>query len=167
MNGLTYTVPDTQLTAGANTARSQTSMFDDEPVDIQGGDGTVKCVTRDARKWKGHPSERFFIEDIAKGKRENMKFDYVIGNPPYQEDSTNRSEQPPVYHFFYDESEKIADKVLLITPARFLFNAGKTPKQWNQKMLHNKHFKVKCYYDNAREVFESAEIKGGGGYFIS
>lgn len=84
MNGLTYTVPDTQLTAGANTARSQTSMFDDEPVDIRGGGGAVKCVTRDARGWKAHPSERFFIEDIAKGKRENMKFDYVIGNPPYQ-----------------------------------------------------------------------------------
>ena len=44
---------------------------------------------------------------------------------------------PPVYDRFMDEAYKVADVVVLITPARFLFNAGQTPKAWNQKMLED------------------------------
>ena len=60
-----------------------------------------------------------------------MKFDAVIGNPPYQENIANRSEQPPVYHLFYDAAIELSNYVTLITPARFLFDAGKTASAWN------------------------------------
>ena len=63
-----------------------------------------------------------------------MKFDVVIGNPPYQESLEGTSDRP-IYNYFMDLSYEIADKSILITPARFLFNAGKTPKAWNRKML--------------------------------
>lgn len=49
----------------------------------------------------------------------------------------------------------------MITPARFLFDAGQTPKAWNEKMLTDKHFKVLCYESDASVVFPSTEIKGG------
>lgn len=71
-------------------------------------------------------------------------FDYVIGNPPYQEEFTadgNKSYAAPVYNDFMDAAYDVADKVELIHPARFLFNAGSTPKAWNQKMLSDEHFK--------------------------
>ncbi|HCT0472427.1 TPA: Eco57I restriction-modification methylase domain-containing protein, partial [Staphylococcus pseudintermedius] len=55
-----------------------------------------------------------------------MKFDVVVGNPPYQDNIENRSEQPSIYNYFYDLAEKISDKYCLITPARFLFNIGST-----------------------------------------
>lgn len=59
-----------------------------------------------------------------------MKFDYAIGNPPYQDERQGTSNTAtPVYHLFMDASYKIADSVLLITPARFLFNTGYTPKR--------------------------------------
>lgn len=90
-----------------------------------------------------------------------MKFDAVVGNPPYQEEIDNRSEQPPIYHMFYDGAMGLSNRVTLITPARFLFNAGKTPKQWNQKMLTNPHFKVIRYEENSRNIFPTVEIKGG------
>ena len=52
-----------------------------------------------------------------------MKFDFVIGNPPYQEETDSDStRKPPIYNSFMDEAFKISDKVELITPARFLFN---------------------------------------------
>ena len=35
---------------------------------------------------------------------------------------------------------RFADKVEMIHPARFLFNAGSTPKAWNEKMLNDSHF---------------------------
>lgn len=89
-----------------------------------------------------------------------FKFDVAIGNPPYQETAENTSDDP-IYHTFMDAVYDVANKVELITPARFLFNAGKTPKKWNQKMLNDPHFKVMYYNPDPRGVFPNTEIKGG------
>ena len=91
-----------------------------------------------------------------------MKFDYIIGNPPYQDDSQrNNGFAAPVYHAFIDESYKIADVVELIHPARFLFNAGSTPKEWNQKMLNDNHLKILFYEKDSSIIFDRVDIKGG------
>lgn len=89
-----------------------------------------------------------------------MKFDYCIGNPPYQENMQNTSDVP-VYNDFMDAAYTVADKVELITPARFLFDAGKTPKDWNHKMLNDEHFKVMNYEVSSKNVFANTDIKGG------
>ena len=89
-----------------------------------------------------------------------MKFDYVIGNPPYQEETEGTSDKP-VYNYFMDASYAVADKVELITPARFLFKAGKTPKAWNEKMLLDNHFSVLYYVQDSSKVFANTDIKGG------
>ena len=91
-----------------------------------------------------------------------MKFDFIIGNPPYQEETDSDStRKPPVYNLFMDEAFKLGNDVELVTPARFLFNAGYTPKAWNEKMLNSKHFRVLKYYPKGDEVFPNTEIKGG------
>ncbi|TDM04691.1 Eco57I restriction-modification methylase domain-containing protein [Macrococcus carouselicus] len=98
-----------------------------------------------------------------KGKGElAMKFDVIIGNPPYQEEAKGSSSKDmPIYHKFYDEAIQLADICILITPARFLFNAGGTPKNWNKKMLNNNHLKVIDYEQNSSKIFENTDIKGG------
>lgn len=106
-------------------------------------------------------ADRSLYYSDLKGVKRKMKFDFAIGNPPYQENIEKRGEQPPVYHFMYDNTEEISNRTMLITPARFLFNAGKTPKGWNLKMLDNPHFKVISYWENPREIFKNVEIKGG------
>ena len=91
-----------------------------------------------------------------------MKFDFCIGNPPYQDDNPGESNTAlPVYHNFMDSAFEVSNAVELITPARFLFNAGRTPKEWNEKMLNDEHFKVLDYTSNARLVFSNTDIKGG------
>ena len=91
-----------------------------------------------------------------------MKFDYVIGNPPYQIEAGGTStSDKPIYHLFYDEAFKISNKVELITPARFLFNAGATPKAWNEKMLNNESFKIIKYYSDSSMAFNNVGIAGG------
>lgn len=92
-----------------------------------------------------------------------MKFDFVIGNPPYQDETLgeNKGFAPPIYDKFLDGAYQVSDKVLMIHPARFLFNAGSTPKQWNQKMLDDKHFKIIEYEPDCSKVFANTEIKGG------
>ncbi|MBR3429100.1 MAG: Eco57I restriction-modification methylase domain-containing protein [Clostridia bacterium] len=91
-----------------------------------------------------------------------MKFDFCIGNPPYQEDRQGDSNTAtPVYHSFMDGAYEISDKTMLISPARFLFNAGYTPKAWNMKMLNDEHLKVVSYMPDSGEVFHGVDIKGG------
>lgn len=91
-----------------------------------------------------------------------MKFDYIIGNPPYQEEVMNKGDRPnPIYYKFMEESFEVADIVELIHPARFLFDAGQTPKEWNKKMLSDPHFKVLYYNPDPKAVFSNTEIKGG------
>jgi hypothetical protein len=92
---------------------------------------------------------------------ENMKFDAVVGNPPYQENSGTSARDEAIYNYFYDFAEKVADKYCLISPARFLFNAGSTDKKWNQKMLRDKHIKVEYFEQNSSIVFPNTDIKGG------
>lgn len=98
---------------------------------------------------------------FKKGETLNMKFTAVVGNPPYQENVPGRGEQPPIYNFFLDSSYEIADIVCMIHPARFLFNAGKTPAKWNEKMLSDEHLKVVYYEQKSNEIFPNTDIKGG------
>lgn len=100
------------------------------------------------------------LEEVIKEHFGNMKFDVVIGNPPYQEETKDTSDKP-IYNYFMSEAYKFADKVCFITPARFLFNAGKTPKKWNAKMLNDKHLKVAYYEQDSSNVFPNTDIKGG------
>ena len=94
------------------------------------------------------------------GKRK--LFDYCIGNPPFQKESIGNNESDtPLYQYFIEESKKVADCTELIHPARFLFNAGATSKEWNEKMLSDTHYKVLEYIPNSKSVFSNADIKGG------
>ncbi len=91
-----------------------------------------------------------------------VKFDVVIGNPPYQNEGIGDvARDEPIYHKFMDLAYEVADKAVLITPARFLFNAGQTPKAWNQKMLADEHLKVIYFSQKSDEVFPNTDIKGG------
>ena len=90
----------------------------------------------------------------------NMKINAIVGNPPYQI-ITERTSDTPVYNYFMDVSFRISDKVTLITPARYLFDAGKTPHDWNLKMLNDEHFKIIWYKAKSTDVFPNVDIKGG------
>ena len=90
---------------------------------------------------------------------ENMKFDAVVGNPPYQESGEARDE--PIYHHFYNLAAQFGRRYCLISPARFLFRAGQTPKEWNEKMLNDEHLRVLVYQQDSSGIFPNTDIKGG------
>ncbi len=112
----------------------------------------------DTLKTDGEQGKKLVEEAFNK-----VKFDVVIGNPPYQEETIgeNSTFAPPIYHKFMDLSYEVADKAVLITPARFLFNAGSTPKAWNKKMLEDEHLKVIYFEQNSANIFPNTDIKGG------
>lgn len=89
-----------------------------------------------------------------------MKFNVIVGNPPYQDRREGTSDNP-IYHLFMDLAYKLSEKVVLVTPGRFLFNAGKTPNQWNKKMLDDHHLKVKTYFNKSSDAFPEVQLPGG------
>lgn len=120
---------------------------------------TDNIVLRDTAQEAKEGTLRKNIQEIFGGR--NLKFDVIIGNPPYSEELEKTSDKQ-IYPYFMDSSYEIANKVMLITPARFLFNAGKTSKKWNRKMLNDKHLKVVYYEPDSKKVFpDMIDIKGG------
>lgn len=120
--------------------------------------GEISCRLFD---WRADRSIRY--QTLREKGSKAMKFDFIIGNPPYQDETLgeNITFAPPIYHLFMDEAHRIGDKVELIHPARFLFCAGSTPKAWNQKMLNNTHFKILYYESESWKVFANTKIRGG------
>lgn len=103
-----------------------------------------------------------FNDKLTKIFGKAMKFDVIVGNPPYQESAKGEStKDTPIYHYFYQLAEKCSDKYCLISPARFLFNAGSTDKNWNEKMLNDEHLKVVYFEQKSENVFSNTDIKGG------
>ena len=115
------------------------------------------------KKWRSKKSRPFGeLKEVPIMKNKNKMFDFVIGNPPYQEDYVGSNNQAkPVYNLFMDNTYRIASTVVLITPARFLTQAGATPKEWNKKMLNDEHFKILHYEEESSSIFSGVEIKGG------
>ena len=146
MDGLNHISPSTDSQAESK----QLSLFDDiEILD------KVEIKTQ-IKNWK--TKKMLGFERLASGETE-MKFDVVIGNPPYQKEGEARDE--PIYHNFMSSNYEIAEKVCLITPARFLFDAGQTPKSWNREMLNDEHLKVSFYEQKSSNVFPNTDIKAG------
>lgn len=154
MDGLTGTIPY----GTPEEAFHQINWFE-----MLGGDQSEKKENQPrclVHNWTGGGSVEFLSLPV-RGKKA-MKFDFIIGNPPFQQESNGaNANDTPLYHYFYDSSYKIANVVELISPARFLFNAGGTPKEWNLKMLTDTHVKVLLYENDARKVFPNTAINGG------
>ena len=103
---------------------------------------------------------KFVEKEKIKINTKKMKFSIIVGNPPYQMRQEKTSDNP-IYHLFMDLAHNLSERAALITPGRFLFNAGKTPKDWNEKMLTDEHFKVVSYFSNSNDVFPGIDIMGG------
>ena len=155
MDGLKRSIPGGKLHPDTEQL-DLFSMFGDAEESVP----SVSCKVKNWRKG-GHGTTQNF-ETIQEGST-SMKFDYVIGNPPYQDETLgdNKGFAPPVYNKFLDASYEIADKVEMIHPARFLFNAGSTPKAWNEKMLNDSHLTVLHYESESSKIFANTDIKGG------
>lgn len=89
-----------------------------------------------------------------------MKFDVVIGNPPFNEEIEGTSDKQ-LYNYFIDEASKVGEKFCLVTKGAFLFNAGGTPKSWNKKILNDEHLKVAFYEPKSGNIFTGTGFKGG------
>lgn len=99
-----------------------------------------------------------------------MKFDFVIGNPPYQEESENKSEtngQAPrknIFHYFQIQADEISKEstVLIYPGGRWLHQSGKGLKQFGKELINDRRLSIVEFYPESKDIFgNAAELADG------
>ncbi len=108
-----------------------------------------------------HLSKRFFKGD------EGVKFDVIVGNPPYQlDDEGNNASSRPIYQKFVQQAKSLDPKYLcMIMPTRW-YAGGKGLDQFRAEMLNDDSIYSLVDFVNAKDCFPSQDISGGICYFM-
>lgn len=140
-----------------------------DQVTIRGVSGLDQIIFTEWRRIGNGLSGREFRFDSLS---EKMKFDVIIGNPPYQLNvgnaGGNRSKAKSIYHLFMQSAMNLSPSYLvMITPSRWMTKTNEgIPKKWVDRMLASNQFRIIHDFEDSCECFPGVSIMGGVNYFL-
>ena len=128
----------------------------------------IHCRAQEGKWSRSEDEEAHAYEFIHRDINEifpNMKFDVIIGNPPYQMTVANSSDRP-IYQLFINMAISIRPKYIsFIVPSRWM-TGGKGLDSFRENMIKSKNFVELHDFINEKECFPDVDINGGVNYFL-
>ena len=116
-----------------------------------------------------------FTKDVVRGQffwhnknvEKEMKFNAIVGNPPYQVmDGGNAASALPVYQYFVETAKLLSPNYTsIIIPAKW-YSGGRNLDDFRKNMLNDKRIAILHDVTDSRDLFPSADIAGGLCYFL-
>lgn len=161
MDAFTLSIPEQKY----EVVKCYMNLFSSENETVSAT--TIPCKIMDWRRDRSIPVES--LKEIYWKGRHAMKFDVIIGNPPYQEETAKKETKngqkavKNIFQYFQMEADKICKgSIVLIYPGgRWIHQSGKGLKKFGLEQINDPHLKEIIFYPNATEVFTEPGISDG------
>ena len=125
--------------------------------------GAPEALVREGREQYAYS----FVHDLyPTAELENMKFDVIVGNPPYQIGVEGNTRTRPLYQLFVERAIALDPRyIVMITPSRW-FTGGLGLDEYRDRMINDRRLRVIVDNPKIFDVFPQAKIRGGVSYFL-